>query len=152
MNIKLGLISMISMGIMMNFQAWVEKPSFQIPEMGLLAIKSNSLVASSFLPEPKVVKTLDVLATAYSSTPEETDDDPFVTASGTMVKDGIIANNLLPFGTKIRIPELYGDKIFVVEDRMNSRKSAYQIDIWFASKAQAKEFGAKQTYIEVLES
>jgi len=143
---------MVSMGMMLNFQLWGEKPSFQIPELGLLAIQGNSLVSNSSLPEPKVVKTLNVLATAYSSTPEETDSDPFITAAGTLVRDGIIANNLLPFGTKIRIPELYGDKIFVVEDRMHSRKSNYQIDIWFASHSQAEEFGAKQTYIEVLGS
>ena len=38
--------------------------------------------------------------TAYSSTPEETDDTPFVTASGTSVRDGVIATNFLEFGTK----------------------------------------------------
>jgi len=88
--------------------------------------------------------------TAYSSTPEETDEDPFITASGIWVKDGIVANNLLPFGTKIRLPELYGDKVFVVEDRMNSRKGYYHFDIWFASKKEALQFGAKNTYVEVL--
>jgi 3D (Asp-Asp-Asp) domain-containing protein len=99
----------------------------------------------------KVTRTFNVVITAYSSTVEETDDTPFITASGSWVRDGIIANNMLPFGTKIRIPELYGDKVFVVEDRMNWRKSNYHVDIWFPSKSEAKEFGAERTYIEVLE-
>jgi 3D (Asp-Asp-Asp) domain-containing protein len=100
---------------------------------------------------PEVKKVIKVLATGYSSCPEETDESPLITASGNWVKEGIIANNLLPFGTEIRIPELYGDKIFVVEDRMHWRNSYYQIDIWFPSKEAAQNFGAKRTYIEVLE-
>ena len=119
----------------------------------LSAIQGNSLVAVSNPEGPvKVVKTLKVVATAYSSTVEQTDSTPFITASGSTVKDGIVANNLLPFGTEIRIPELYGDKVFVVEDRMHKRKGNYHVDIWFPEYAQAKEFGAKTVYIEVLSS
>ena len=100
----------------------------------------------------KAVKKIKVIITAYSSTPEETDSTPFITASGKNVVDGIVANNLLPFGTKIKIPGLYGDKVFIVEDRMNKRKGKYHVDIWFPSKTLAKNFGAKLTYIEVLEN
>jgi len=103
-------------------------------------------------PEPKVVKKMPVVITAYSSSVNQTDSTPFITAANTQVRDGIIANNYLPFGTRIRIPEIYGDKIFVVEDRMNKRKGNYQVDIWFPSFSQAKEFGAKKGYIEVLEN
>lgn len=120
--------------------------------LDLLTIQENSFLPSSPLPAPKVIKTINVIITAYSSTPEETDDTPFITAANTTVKDGVVANNLLPFGTKIRIPELYGDKIFTVEDRMNRKKGYYHFDIWFPSKQEAKEFGAKLTHIEVLES
>ena len=102
-------------------------------------------------PPPKVVKELPVIITAYSSTESQTDDTPFITASGSYVRDGIVANNLLPFGTKIRIPEVYGDKIFVVEDRMNRKKGYYHVDVWLSSYLQAKSFGAKRTTIEVLE-
>ncbi len=119
---------------------------------GLLIVQENSFLASSPLPEPKVAKTIKVIITAYSSTPEETDDTPFITAANTTVRDGIIANNMLPFGTKIRIPELYSDKVFTVEDRMSSKKGSYHFDIWFPSQQEAKEFGAKLTQIEVLES
>ncbi|KKS89885.1 MAG: 3D domain-containing protein [Parcubacteria group bacterium GW2011_GWF2_43_11] len=126
--------------------------SLAYQDSGLLTVQENSLLPSSLLPEPKVAKTIKVIITAYSSTPEETDDTPFITAAGTTVRDGIIANNLFPFGTKIRIPELYGDKVFTVEDRMSSKKGYYHFDIWFSSKQGAKDFGAKLTQIEVLES
>ena len=120
------------------------------PSLEFLAIGGNSLLPSSALPEPKVVKTVNVVVTAYSSSIFETDDTPTITASNTEVRDGIIANNLLPFGTKIRLPELYGDKIFVVEDRMNRRKGSYHFDIWFPSHREAKRFGVENTYLEVL--
>ena len=111
-----------------------------------------SYVAKAANEAKKVAKTIKVVITAYSSTPEETDETPFITASGKSVSDGIIANNMLPIGTKIRIPSLYGSKVFVVEDRMNRRKSDYHIDIWMASKPLAVNFGVKTADIEVLEN
>jgi len=124
-----------------------------VPE-GLVLAEGNSLlpVSDISIPEPQVVRTINVIITAYSSTTWETDDNPYLTAAGTRVRDGIIANNYLPLGTKVRIPELYGDKVFVVEDRMSWKKGNYQIDIWFPSYMEAKNFGAKRTYIEILES
>ena len=121
---------------------------------GKLAIsEENSLIslANPANPDPKVVKKINVVITAYSSTVLETDETPLITASGTGVEDGIVANNILPFGTRIRIPEVYGDKIFKVEDRMSCKSGNYHIDIWFPSYLEAKSFGAKRTYIEVLE-
>jgi len=118
----------------------------------LPSIGQNSLIGIANPIEPITIKKVKVVVTAYSSTTWQTDSTPFITASGEWVKDGIVANNLLPFGTEIRIPEIYGDKIFVVEDRMNSRKGKYHVDIWFEDYCQAKDFGAKFTYIEVLES
>ena len=100
----------------------------------------------------EVVKTIKMMLTGYSSTPDQTDDTPFITASGKKVTDGIIANNMLPFGTKIRIPELYGDKVFTVQDRMHQRKGLYHADIWFSERSDAKSFGAKLASIEVLEN
>jgi len=100
----------------------------------------------------KVAQKIKVVITAYSSTPDQTDDTPFTTASGTEVRDGVIANNMLPIGTKIRIPELYGDKVFTVEDRMNRRKSNYHFDIWFPNRELAVNFGVKTAEIEVLEN
>jgi 3D (Asp-Asp-Asp) domain-containing protein len=109
-----------------------------------------SYVAKASNEARDVVKTVKVIVTAYSSTPDQTDDTPFITASNKYVRDGIIASNLLPFGTKVRIPKLYGDKVFTVEDRMNKRKGNYQIDIWMETHSLAVNFGAKTAEMEVL--
>ena len=116
------------------------------------SIQGNSFLAISNSQDPIRIKKVKVVVTAYSSTVYQTDDTPFITASGSYVEEGIVANNMLSFGTEIRIPELYGDKIFVVEDRMNPRKGYYHVDIWFPEYEQAKDFGAKTTYIEIIES
>ena len=100
--------------------------------------------------ELKVIKTYTVRATGYSSTVDQTDSSPFITAKGTYVRDGIIAANFLPFNTKIRIPEIYGDRIFIVEDRMNKRYW-HNIDIWFPERNLALWFGSQHVTIEVVE-
>jgi len=118
---------------------------------GILA--PHAISAQAPAPTPKVVKTIVMVATAYSSTPDQTDDTPNITASNKEVRDGFVANNGLKFGTKIRMPELYGDKIFVVEDRMHKRKGVRQIDIWKPTYSAAKNFGVKWNIkVEVLES
>lgn len=91
-----------------------------------------------------------VIVTAYSSTPDQTDDSPFITAMGTHVRDGIIACNFLKFGTKVRLPEIYGDKVFVVEDRM-AKKNSHKIDIWMPSRQAALSFGVRQLALEIVE-
>ena len=101
------------------------------------------------LPAFLVDQKLDLWVTAYSSTPEETDDTPFTTASGTTVRDGIVATNLLPFGTKVKIPEFFGDKVFVVEDRMHQRKTN-NLDVWMGSKKEALRFGVSYATILVM--
>lgn len=122
----------------------------EIPEM--VIFQQNTLVPFSNpanLPSP-VIRKLPVIITGYSSTEDQTDSEPFVTAAGTWVREGIVANNFFPLGTKIKIPELFGDKVFVVEDRMSWEKGNYHIDIWFPDYWQALNFGTKRTYIEVL--
>ena len=124
-------------------------------EIGQLAIfQQNTLMAgiNPTNPDPKVARNVLAIITAYSSTVWQTDDTPFVTAAGTNVRDGIIANNILPFGTKVRIPTLYGDKIFVVEDKMSWKKGNYHFDIWFENYWDALNFGAQNAYIEILEN
>ncbi|MFH1656795.1 MAG: hypothetical protein ABH956_03430 [Candidatus Nealsonbacteria bacterium] len=119
----------------------------------LPVIQGNSVLSVSNPTLPSIpVQSINVTVTAYSSTPWQTDDTPFITASGERVRDGIIASNLLPFGTEVKIPELYGDKVFVVKDRMHWRMGYYRIDIWFPETQQAINFGKKTTYIEVLEN
>ncbi len=98
----------------------------------------------------RVIKVHGTTITAYSSTVDQTNSEPFITASGSWVEDGIVAANFLPFDTKIRIPKYFGDKIFVVKDRMN-RRYDNRVDIWFPSRSQATNFGITNTDIEILE-
>ncbi len=101
------------------------------------------------IPDKQPKKTMDIMVTAYSSEPAQTDDTPFITAFGTHVRDGIVATNFLPKGTIVRFPEVYGNKEFVVEDRMNKRYY-YHMDIWMAEKQDAVNFGAKVLKMEIL--
>ena len=119
----------------------------------LATVQGNSLlpISDPSGPELQPVQRIRVVVTGYSSSIWETDDTPNITAAGTWVRDGIIANNYLSIGTKVRLPELFGDKVFVVEDRMSWTKGNYHIDIWFPSYWEALNFGAKRTYIEILE-
>lgn len=99
----------------------------------------------------EVQKTYYSQVTVYNSVPEQTQGDPFVTASGERVRDGIVAANCLPFGTKLRMPEMYGDKIFVVKDRLAADKTCFILDIWQEWSPDSKAFGAPITKIEIIE-
>ncbi|TAK05051.1 hypothetical protein EPO33_03590 [Patescibacteria group bacterium] len=104
------------------------------------------LTPAADMPGKKIYKKVPV--TAYSSTPDQTDSTPFITASGTHVRDGVFAANFLPIGTRVKIPEVYGDKIFIVEDRMNARYRVHG-DIWMETREQAKKWGIKYVTLEV---
>lgn len=121
------------------------------------ALQTNPSFAGYVVPDTKteakkdVVKTLKVDITAYTSTPEECDGSPFITADGSVVRDGIVATNILPIGTKIRIPAYFGDRVFEVHDRMNSRYS-YRVDIWMSDQKAMRTWGLKRNAtIEVVE-
>lgn len=96
----------------------------------------------------KARKTINVVVTAYSSTPDQTDDTPFITASGSTVHYGTLAANFLPFGTKVRFPDYDENKIYVVEDRMNQRYPR-RTDIWMETREDAKQFGIKTLKMEI---
>lgn len=105
----------------------------------------------AFLNNIPIKKTMILNITGYSSSYDETDDTPWITAYNTLVREGVVASNILPFGTKLKIPSLFGDKIFIVEDKMNPRYNEH-LDIWFPTKWQAKEFGIHyDVLVEILE-
>ena len=106
----------------------------------------DALVPAAEVPGKKTY--LNVPVTAYSSTPDQTDSTPFITASGSHVRDGVIAANFLPIGTRVKIPEIYGDKVFIVEDRMNARYH-YRADIWMETREEAVRWGIKYVTLEV---
>lgn len=63
----------------------------------------------------------------YNAEENQTDSNPYRTASGKIVKDGYVANNCLPFGTKIEVENV---GTLEVQDRMNSRYDCDDFDVF----------------------
>lgn len=105
-------------------------------------------------PELKVVRTSTHVITAYNSEVGQTDSTPCITANGFNVcEHGVedtIAANFLKFGTKVQIPDLFGDRIFIVRDRMN-KKHPSRVDIWMLDRTDALKFGKRTAKIVVVE-
>jgi len=104
--------------------------------------------------EDSKVKWSGVFAvTAYNSEAGQCDDAPCITANGfNLCENGVedsIATNMLPFGTKVRIPELFGERIFIVRDRMNKRYYEH-FDVWMVDHSAAVKFGLKIAKVEIL--
>ena len=141
--------------------------NFDYPQKSIILVQQNSLLSQNshekvetkekegpqeFIGPTENIKLVPnrkmrVLATAYSSTVDQCDSTPFITANGTHVHDGTLAANFLKFGTKVRFPSLYGDKIFTVEDRMRSNT---KVDLWFPTRQEAINFGARVIEMEIL--
>ena len=124
-----------------------------IPDVTIEAAPTPLVVTNDFV-EREIVKqnpkrVVWVTVTAYSSEERQTDGSPYITAKNTFVRNGIIAANFLPFNTRVRMPQYFGDKEFVVEDRMNERYFE-RIDIWMSDTEAAKAWGARRVKIEVL--
>jgi len=132
---------------------------------GTVAIADNeqpSIIQDVFLAQPQSpakfivadssqvkARVIYVTSTGYNSEVRQTDDSPFITANGEYVYWGGVAANFLPFGTKIKIPDYYGDKTFTVNDRMNQRYWE-RVDVWFPERSQAVQWGRRTIKIEVL--
>lgn len=105
-------------------------------------------------------RTITVVSTAYSSEAAQTDSTPCIPAmwkfnlceyfAETGIEDTIAAN-FLPLGTEVRFPDIYGEKIFVVRDRMNAKYNGkFRIDLWKKDRPSAVTFGVKRIKMEVL--
>jgi len=133
---------------------------FCIPKISSLAfyeIKTSDYFAPlrslvDFHNEPETT-TMKMYVTAYNSTSGQTDETPCIAASGYNLckhdKENVVATNLLPFGTKVKFPELDPDKTYTVVDRMHERYNA-RMDIWLKSKEEAKNFGVKFLTVEII--
>jgi 3D (Asp-Asp-Asp) domain-containing protein len=93
------------------------------------------------------IKSTPVTITAYSSTKDQCDSTPHITASNSPVRIGIVAisNDLmnemgLSFGQRVLIP---GHGLFEVQDKMNS-KWHRRVDIWHDDREAARLFGKQK--------
>ena len=108
--------------------------------LGVLLNTSRTIVVQN---NNYYIKTATI--TGYSSTEDQTDSTPFLTASQKQVKKGIIAcPREIPFGSKVEIE----GKAYICEDRM-SKKFNDRFDIWFESTEEALEWG-RQTKMVVV--
>ena len=94
-----------------------------------------------------------VRATAYNSTPAQTQGDPRLTASGVRLEPGMralavspdLAERGLDFGTRVRIDGVPGT--WEVLDRMP--RGPKRIDLYFGDDVEAaREFGERRVRIE----
>jgi len=112
-------------------------------------INAPDLETKADVSDEAAVRTIKVPVSAYTSAVNECDSTPFTTADGSRVRDGIVAANFLKIGTRFRIPQYFGNKVFEVHDRMNARFSN-RIDIWMTQKADARAWGVRNVTIEIL--
>lgn len=144
----------------LSFATQAANPAEAIPASQEIQALEGTIVAQAAMPQRESIvapttqaekRFYSVRVSAYTSSVDQTDDTPFITASGSYVRDGIAAANFLPMGTKFRIPKLFGDKVFVVEDRMNSRyNGTTHVDIFMEDGRAARLFGAQNAQLEVL--
>ena len=91
--------------------------------------------------------------TAYCSCHKCCNKIDGITASGLPARDGYVACNWLPFGTKVNIE---GMGVYSVQDRgarslFGSKKNHIKhLDVWFPSHKEARNFGVQYKKVEVL--
>lgn len=144
----------------LSFATQAANPAEALPASQAIQTLEGTIVAQAAMPQRESIvapagqtekRFYSAKVSAYTSSVDQTDDTPFITASGSYVRDGIAAANFLPMGTKFRIPKLFGDKVFVVEDRMNSRyNGTTHVDIFMEDGRAARLFGMQNAQLEVL--
>lgn len=114
------------------------------PETAPAAVAKNHATPTTI----KKGKTIVASVSGYTSRPQETDDDPFITASGDHVYDGGVAcPSWLAFGDKV----LISGKVYTCNDRMNVRyRQGNYFDIWFSDLDAALSHGRQQLEVVIL--
>lgn len=84
---------------------------------------------------------------AYTNSPDETDADNMITASGKVAEGNIVAcPSRFNFGTKVEI----NGKIYVCEDRMNARyRDGDYFDILVETKEEAYNWGRRTVEVSI---
>jgi 3D (Asp-Asp-Asp) domain-containing protein len=145
--------------ITLNYQLVPENQGFSLIQiLNPEVINVGLPLGDGHLPKNKGLEakySIKAVITAYNSDIGQTDDSPCITANGfNLCQHGLedtVAINGMKMGTKVRFPELFGNKVFVVRDRMNARYKSGRVDVWMLSRADAKQFGVKVAKMEVLE-
>lgn len=101
-----------------------------------------SFVDTSCLDELGRIR-LRVVATGYSSTSDQTDGDPWITATGNRVRPGTVAVSrdllgMLPHGTAL----------WIIDDTMGPA-ARDGLDVWFPSRGEALRWGRRMLTLEI---
>lgn len=105
--------------------------------------------------------TYSVTVTAYNPDPRQTDSTPFITATGTRTREGIIALSrdmlsFIPYGSVVRLSAVKGPSCggfstgnLRVEDTMNARYRM-RADVVLMSHSAARNWGICQARLTVV--
>ena len=138
------------------------KPVVTVKPVSAAAARAQGVTRAASSALRSTGRSATVHSTAYNSTRGQTDSTPFVTATGTRVRSGVVAlsRDLLgrfPYGTRLSIEDLSGrysgylrGRVFVVEDTMNVR-IGNTLDIWMGSRGEALSWGSRNVRITAVQ-
>lgn len=137
------LISVFALFILLNYLNTTQKYEKEIQKIKEEIEKQKQRIDRIYQGK------IEVIATAYTSSKEECDSDPYISASGQRVFWGMIATDKkFRFGTKFYIP--FFQKTFIALDRGGKIKGN-RIDIWMPTKTEAMKFGIKKLVCYILD-
>lgn len=115
--------------------------------VGLYALSAQASTGTYSADEVQQI-VVQAVVTAYTSSVDETDDNPWETASGSRARNGVVAcPSKYEFGTRVAI----AGREYTCEDRMNKRyRDLEHFDVWHESKAEAFAFGKQELPITIL--
>ncbi len=173
---KVATLGLVLAALITAFSAPRSEPVTEVA----LTIAPRAVVTSSsrLLPDfhaayqgPVANPRYTLRATGYNSLESQTDSTPFITATGSRTRFGVVAvsrdllGTNLPYGSLVRIRDLGayhtgngvgafqsmldGQQLFVVEDTMHARKSQ-QIDVWFEHYDTAVRWGVRKVEVELV--
>lgn len=175
-----GIVTVMLMALL-SFQiphAFAENDPYSVPEnwpsdwIVPFADEQEVTPPAPVVPQYQVRSSRRVTATAYSSDVHQTDAQPFRPAMAMDFRDVVaehgavncIAHNDLRLGTQVRFPELFGETVYTVCDRMNARYTGNaRVDFYFyvigedgridsidslnAARANARAFGLRRSQL-----
>jgi hypothetical protein len=120
-------------------------PKIEYGKNEMAMVGQNSLLPIAGIKEEMMLATV----TMYNNLSWQTDSTPNITASNSQVREGIVANNCLEFGTLVEI----GGKTYIVEDRLNARfnNCCECFDIFSFDLKEAIQYGRQQKIVKIYE-
>lgn len=117
-------------------------------------IPAQKLIIKNKTADVPATKIIRIIATAYSAEIFQTDREPCIAARNYNICDtteNVVATNCFSLDTVMTFPEIFGNKKFVVKDRMASRfrGSNCRIDLLMPDRQSALNFGLKIVVAEI---